>query len=316
MDGLDLVFENFREQNGRGFPLIIMKTYTQTTSAIVSAALIYVAIASKSSAATTNVLVGSGGDIFTPATVSISANDSVIWNWQGFSHSTTSGTNGVHGDDNGAPSGLWDSGVFSTPHFFTNTFTSAGTFAYYCSVHFSFGMTGQVLVASAALPPSIAITNPLNGVVFAAPANVSIQAAVTNGSGTVTNVQFLVNNNLLASENSGPFSAVTNNLTAGAYTLAAIARDNNGFSATNSVGISVVTPVTVWLTNSAKPSSSDFQFSYSANVGLNYIVQRSVDLITWVPLATNKAASNPVVFDDSNATNSLDFYRVGRLPNP
>jgi hypothetical protein len=156
----------------------------------------------------------------------------------------------------------------------------------------------------------------MNGAVFAAPANVTIQAAVTNGSGSVTNVQFLVNNTVLANENSGPFSTVTNNLVAGDYTLSAIAQDNTGLAATNSVGISVITPTTVLLTNASNPTANEFQFSYSADIGLNYVVQRSADLLTWTALTTNKAASNPVVFDDSNATNNLDFYRVGRLPNP
>lgn len=177
-------------------------------------------------------------------------------------------------------------------------------------------MTGQVIVASSTLPPKLAITNPPNGTVFAEPANVSIQAGVTNGSAAVTNVQFLVNDNLLASENSGPYSAVTNNLTAGAYTLSAIAKDNNGLSATNSVAITVVTPGTVSLTNFARPSDTDFQFTYSADIGLKYVVQKSSDLMSWIPLVTNKAASDPVFFDDPNATNALYFYRVGRLPNP
>jgi len=295
-------------KNGARLLLITMKTSAQTVI-IIAVVLFSAAIVQKSSAATTNVLVGMGGDIFTPATVSINVNDSIIWNWQGFSHSTTSGTNNH-------PSGLWDSGVFSTPHFFTNTFTNAGTFSYYCSIHYFLNMTGQVLVASSTLPPTLAITNPLNGAVFAAPANVTIQAGVTNGSSAVTNVQFLANNTLLASESSGPFSTVANDLAAGDYTLSAIARDNNGLAATNSVGISVITPMSVVLTNDSIPSANNFQFSYSADVGLNYVVQRSEDLLTWNALATNKATSNPVLFDDSNATNSLDFYRVGRLPNP
>lgn len=295
-----------------------MKATLQTTIGIIAAALFCVAIVQKSSAATTTVLVGSGGDVFSPSTVSISVNDSVIWNWQSAFHSTTSGTNGVPGDDNGVPSGLWDSTVIISPppHFFTNTFTSPGVFAYYCTEHYFIGMTGQVLVASATLPPSLAITNPLSGAVFAAPANVLIQAGVTNGSGAVTNVQFLINNALLANENSGPFSTTANNLAAGDYTLSAIAQDNNGLAATNSVDISVITPMTVSLMDVSRLSASDFQFSYSADIGLSYVVQRSDDLTTWVPLATNMAASNPVVFDDPNATNSLDFYRVGLLPDP
>lgn len=297
--------------------LALMKASFKTVIAIVATALFCVTTAQNSFAATNTVLVGSGGLIFTPSTVSISVNDSIIWNWQGAPHTTTSGTNGTPGDDNGVPSGSWDSGdVFSTPHFFTNTFTSPGAFTYYCSFHFSEHMTGLVLVASTTLPPSLAITSPLNGAVFAAPANVTIQAGVTNGSGPVTNVQFLVNDSLVASENSGPFSAIANNLIAGDYTLSAIAQDSNGLSATNSVGISVITPMTVLLTNGSRLDSGDFQFSYSADIGLNYVVQRSEDLMTWISLDTNMAASNPVVFDDSNATNDLDFYRVGLLPNP
>lgn len=294
-----------------------MKASLKTAIAIVATALLWLAFAQNSSAATTAVLVGSGGDVFTPSTVSISVNDSIIWEWKSTFHSTTSGTNGAPGDDNGVPSGLWDSGVMTTTNnLFTNTFTSAGAFAYYCSIHYPFGMTGLVLVASSTLPPSLAITNPSNGAVFAAPANVTIQAGVTNGSGAVTNVQFLVNDSLVASENSGPFSTVANNLTAGAYTLSAVAQDSNGLSATNSVDISVITPTTVSLMNGFRTSGTDFEFSYSADIGLNYVVQRSEDFMTWIPLATNTAASNPVIFDDSNATNSLDFYRVERLPNP
>jgi plastocyanin len=294
-----------------------MKASLKTVIAIVSAAFFCVAFAQKSFAANTNVIVGLGGDFFSPSVVNISVNDSVTWIWTNSFHSTTSGTNGNPGEDNGVPSGLWDSGViFSLPHSFTNTFTTNGSFSYYCSVHYPVGMTGLVLVANSTLPPSLAITNPLNGAVFAAPANVTIQAAVTNGSTSVTNVQFLVDTTVLANETSGPFSAIANSLAAGSHTLSAIAQDDGGLSATNSVGISVVNPIAVMLTDGSRPSGTDFQFSYSADVGLNYVVQRSEDLFNWIPLVTNTAASNPVVFDDSNATNSLDFYRVGRLPNP
>ena len=296
-----------------------MNAYIKTAIAIVASALFCVAV-QNSSAATTNVTVGPGGaDIFSPATVSISVNDTVIWSWGSSFHSTTSGTNGVPGDDNGVPSGLWDSTIIFSPppHFFTNTFTSAGVFSYYCSEHYPFGMLGQVIVtASSPTPPNLVITAPANGAVFATPANVTIQASVTNGSGTVTNVGFLVNNNALTNESSGPFSAVTNNLAPGAYTLSAVALDNNGLLTSQSVTISVVAPAPVSLTNGSRLSGNDFQFSYSADIGLNYVVQRSADLLNWTSLVTNKAGSNPVLFDDPNATNSLDVYRVGRLPNP
>ena len=295
-----------------------MSTYLKTAIVLLASALFCIALTQNSPAATTNVMIGPNfTDTFSPPVVSIAVNDSVIWDWQGTFHSTTSGTNGVPGDDNGVPSGLWDSGVItSTPHTFTNTFTSAGVFYYYCAIHHSFGMTGQVVVASSTLPPNIVITNPADGAVFAAPANVTVQASVSNGSGNVTNVSFLVNNNPLTNETAGPFSATTNNLTPGAYTLSAIAMDDNGILTSHSIAISVITPAPISLTNASQVSNSHFQFTYSADIGLNYVVQRSTDLMTWLPLATNKAANNPITFDDLNATNALDFYRVGRLPNP
>jgi plastocyanin len=286
---------------------------------IVAAVSFWVGFAQTASAATSNVSVGPGGDLFSPSSVTVSVNDSVVWTWAGTFHSSTSGTNGVHGDDNGVPSGLWDSGVISSlPHTFTNTFTSAGAFKYYCSVHFSIGMTGQVLVVGASAPPSLAITNPLNGALFAAPANVAIKAGVTNGTAAVTNVEFLAGNTLIANVNTGPFSTTANSLAAGNYTLSAIAQDSGGLSATNMVNISVVTPIAVTLTNSTISSGTNFQFTYGDNVGLRYVIQRATSLVppNWVPIATNVAAGNPTNFVDTHATSNPAFYRVGRLPNP
>jgi hypothetical protein len=167
-------------------------------------------------------------------------------------------------------------------------------------------------------PPSMTITNPTNGMVFAAPANVTMQVSVTNGTGSVTNVQFRVGSTILTNAPAAPFSATTNNLPAGSYTLTAIAMDNLGLTATNSTTISVVTPVQATFGGLQSFRSTNFQFSYAANLGLSYIIQRATNLAaaSWITLATNTAASNPVVFVDNNATNSPGFYRVGRLPNP
>jgi plastocyanin len=263
-------------------------------------------------AAVANVHVGTGGNHFAPVITNINVNDQVIWTWDATHHSTTSGTNNV-------PSGLWDSGVInSTPHMFTNTFNSAGTFTYYCSIHFASGMTGAVIVAAANLPPTVSITNPVSGAVFAAPANVTIQASASDTDGTVTNVQFLVGANVVSNKAAAPFSAVTNNLAAGSYTLFAIASDNNGATATNQVAISVVTPVSVLLSAPQRVPPGKFRLSYTANTGLSYIVQRSTNLLSpnWTTLVTNTAGSGSINFTDLNATFNPGFYRVGRLPNP
>ncbi|MGA3285309.1 MAG: Ig-like domain-containing protein [Verrucomicrobiota bacterium] len=273
--------------------------------ALLSAAVAVFGGSLSGSAATANVLVGSGGLVFTPATTNIAVNDRVIWTWAGNNHSTTSDTNG-----------LWDSLVNNSPHSFTNTFTSAGTFPYHCTIHVNLGMKGMIIVASPNVPPTVSITNPASGTVFAAPANVTIQVSASDTDGTVTNVQFLIGSTILTNETVAPFSAVTNNLAAGNYTLSAIASDNSGAKATNAITIGVVAPVPVTLSVPLQPAAN-FQFSYSANAGLSYVVQRSTNLLAnWIPLATNLAGSSSVTFTDINVTVNPAFYRVGLLPNP
>ena len=169
-------------------------------------------------------------------------------------------------------------------------------------------------------PPAVTITNPLNNAVLSAPANVTIQASASDPDpgGSVTNVQFLVGSTVLTNQTTTPFSAATNNLAAGSYILKAIASDNLGVKTTNSVNISVVTPVPIVISSPSRPSSTNFQFSYTANAGLGYIVQRSTNLLSngWITLVTNTAAASQVSFSDTNAAASPGFYRVGRLPNP
>jgi len=288
------------------------------SSALVAAILLCVGLAPSTFAASTTISVGSTLFSFTPATANINAGDQVIWVWGGTFHSTTSGT--VTGSGVSAvatPNGLWDSTLITTlPHSFTNTFSSAGTFPYYCSIHFGSGMKGSIIVAAPNSPPVVTITNPISGTVLSAPANVTMQASATD-DGTVTNVQFLVGTTVLTNKSAAPFFAITNNLSAGSYTLSAIASDNLGAKATNTVSISVVTPLALVL-GAPQLSAANFQLNFNVNTGLTYIVQRSTNLAAanWVSIFTNKAASNPVAFVDSHATNSPGFYRVERLPNP
>lgn len=252
-------------------------------------------------------------DVFVPATNNINVNDRIIWNWVNSPHSTTSGTTS---GGTATPNGLWNSGVTDSPFFFTNTFTSAGAFPYYCQVHFTIGMKGLINVAAANMPPTISITNPPNDSIFSAPASFTLAAMASDSDGTVTNVQFLNGASSLGNVTSSPYSVPVSSLAAGDYTLSAIATDNNGLSATNSITVQVVTPVPIVISGPVFLSPSDFQFSYTANVGLSYVVQQSSDLNNWTSISTNVAAGSPVLFEDTHATGNPGFYRVGLLPNP
>jgi plastocyanin len=274
---------------------------------LVGASLVVFGTSFSSQAATANVLVGSGGLIFTPAVTNIHVGDQVLWTWGGNNHNVTSLTS------------AWTaSPTQGTGTTFANTFNAAGTFPYECTIHALSHMTGAVVVATANLPPTVSITNPASGAVFAAPANVTIQASASDSDGTVTNVHFLIGSTNLGNVTVAPYSIVVNSLAAGSYTLSAVASDNGSATATNQVTISVVTPVSVLLSAPLPAPPTEFSFSYTANAGLSYIVQRSTNLVStdWTTLITNTAGSGSINFTDLNATVNPAFYRVGRLPNP
>ncbi len=239
---------------------------------------------------------------FTPSSVSIGVNDSVKWTWAGSPHSTTSDT------------GLWESGVQGTGATFTHAFTSAGSFPFHCSVH-PF-MTGTITVQSADVPPTVIISNPTNGSVFAAPATLTLAATASDSDGSVTNVQFFQGTASLGNAANSPYLVNVRNLAAGNYTLSAVAADNAGTKVTNSVMLRVVSPGPTTLSAAQRPSPASFQFSYSATVGLSYVVQRSVDLSHWTVLSTNTAKRASEVFLDQDASENAGSYRVGLLPNP
>jgi hypothetical protein len=63
-------------------------------------------------------------------------------------------------------------------------------------------------------------------------------------------------------------------------------------------------------------SPGNFHFSYSANIGLTYVVQVSTNLSNWISLATNTATANPATFTTVESSGSGAFYRVELMPNP
>ncbi len=346
------------------------------------------------------VTVNVGDNFFSPASVTVNQNDTVSWSWIGLNqHSSTSNT------------GLWDSGIFGRGHTFSREFSAAGNFPYFCRVH-PF-QTGSVRVQAAAnTPPSVTITSPSNNAIFDAPASFTLAASASDPGGSVTQVEFFEGSTTLGIDATSPYSVAVNNLAAGAYSFSAVATDNAGAKATNSVSIvvnappantpptvsiiapangatfaapftgtidataadndgsiakvdfftgatplgtvasapyslpvsnvaagahvltavatdnrgaattsapvtvSVVTPVPIRLTGAQWLSATQFQFDYTANAGLRYVVERSANLTSWAPINTNTAASDSVSFTDNAAEGALNFYRVGRLPNP
>ena len=259
---------------------------------------------SKAIGATTNV--ATSGFSFVPKSVTINVGDSVKWSGlePGF-HNVQTDTDPFCGPP---------TGTLTTC---THTFNQPGTYNYYCVTHRGFGMVGTVIVqAVSGAPPSVTITNPANGAVFAAPADVTIQASASDTDGNVTNVQFFANSSPVGADTAAPYSIVASNLAAGSYALRAVAADNSGLTSTSSVvNISVVAPAAVTL-SSPVVSNGQFQFTYSADAGLRYVVENSSNLVNWSSLTTNTASGGTVLYGEAFDVNVLRFYRVSRLPNP
>jgi PKD repeat protein len=126
--------------------------------------------------ATHVVNVGQGGNQFVDAqgggkTTSIQVGETVQWNWMGGPHTSTSGEcRGGGGDPYGGGPvcddlGIWDSGPHAVPYQYSRTFTSPGTYQYFCRVHGA-AMTAKVIVSgdSPATTPTPTVTSVPGGV--------------------------------------------------------------------------------------------------------------------------------------------------------
>ncbi|MGH7991814.1 MAG: Ig-like domain-containing protein, partial [Limisphaerales bacterium] len=229
-----------------------------------------------------NYQVTTSGFTFVPSALTINAGDSVTWvNLQSGDHTTTSANS------------LWN----SSSDGFTFTFNDSGTYNYFCITHQSLGMKGTITVNVAAppnVPPTVNITGPASGAVFSAPANVTLQASAADSDGSVTNVKFLNGTALLGNVAVAPFSITVNNLAAADYTFSAIASDNDGAAATNSITVSVINPSPLSISAPAISAQNHFQFSYASDIGLTYVMQVSTNLLFgWTPIVTNTATANP-----------------------
>lgn len=241
-----------------------------------------------------DVVVTDNGSTFSPDPVNIVVGQAVLWKDDGSGpYQITSAT------------GAWT--PFNTPGGIL--FSQSGTYSYYDDV----GNFGTVQV-SPNIPPSVTITNPATNAVFSAPASFLFAADASDPDADgVSDVEFYVGTNLVDDVFSSPFATTVTNLTAGTYQLTAIAYDNAGATATNSItiyvgGITLITPRVV---------AGRFLFSASGlTPGKTNVLQTSTDLITsganWVPLATNVATAGNMSF--TNAAMRRVFFRLIQLP--
>ncbi len=96
-----------------------------------------------------------------------------------------------------------------------------------------------------ATPPTISITSPTESSSFTAPATISIAATATDADGSVSHIDFFSNDSLIHSEWTAPYEFDWTEVPAGNYTLTAVAYDDDGNTASDTIQVKVETSVQV-----------------------------------------------------------------------
>ncbi|MBI3416214.1 MAG: HYR domain-containing protein [Verrucomicrobia bacterium] len=101
------------------------------------------------------------------------------------------------------------------------------------------------------LPPSITLTNPVDGAVFTPPADIARAADASDADGTVAKVDFYAGTTLLGTANASPFAFSWNGVGSGSFALTAVATDDRGATSTSGV-------VNVTVSYAPPPANDDF----------------------------------------------------------
>jgi len=136
-------------------------------------------------------------------------------------------------------------------------------------------------------PPTVSITSPANGTVFAAGSTVTVDATAQDSDGSVAKVDFYRDGVLAGTDTTAPYSLPLTGLTSGTHVLTAVATDNAGATATSAA---------VTITINAAPSVS----ITSPTSGASFT--------QGTPVTVDATASDP---DGSVA--KVDFYSDGVL---
>jgi len=133
--------------------------------------------------------------------------------------------------------------------------------------HFATATSTPVhIVVNPNAPPTVAVTNPIEGATFTSPATVTLEATASDSDGAVSQVSFYANGALIGTDTTSPFS-VSWNAPLGSYTVTAVATDNEAATTTSTAVHITVNPIpgriNVALTSSGGVASASSTLSPS-----------------------------------------------------
>jgi chitinase len=159
--------------------------------------------------------------------------------------------------------------------------------------------------------PTVALTSPVSGQLFAAASDIVLQATASDSDGTIAKVEFYQGSTKLGESGSAPYKFTWSQVAAGSYNLRARAIDNLG-AATDSAPVNIsVGGGQPRFTGAVALAGNVVQFTLMGDVGRSYLIQQSTDLATWSNLKTITNATGSVSFQDSGINNQpRRFYRA------
>jgi Bacterial Ig domain len=131
----------------------------------------------------------------------------------------------------------------TAPYGFTWSGVTAGTYTLTARATDDLGGTTTSAAARITVgntPPSVSITSPIDGAVYAWKPTITVTATATDPDGNVTKVEFRDGTTLIGQDTTAPYSLTWKNVPQGTHVLTARATDNAGAVTTSSaVGITV-----------------------------------------------------------------------------
>jgi RHS repeat-associated protein len=147
----------------------------------------------------------------------------------------------------------------AAPYSFAWTGVAAGSYSLTAVATDNLGGTttsAAVAITVNALP-SVSITAPTDGAVFAAPATITVTANASDPDGSVAKVDFFQGATLIGTATAAPYSAMTASLGSGTYSFTAVATDNSG-ATTTSAAVNVRVNAAPTVSISAPASGASF----------------------------------------------------------
>jgi hypothetical protein len=149
--------------------------------------------------------------------------------------------------------------------------------------------------------PTVSITSPASGATFTAPASITIDATASDSDGTVTKVDFYQGSTLLGTDTTSPYSFTWSNVSAGSYSLTAVATDNAG-------GTKTSTAVSVTVNGTGGTTTVSFQDGTNGYSGTSDASLRS-DATT-----TNYGSATTLLIDGSPDYATVIKWDLSSIP--